>query len=263
MQSAMGQGQSEDSPPRSSLARVLVGYLIAYGAFEGTAQLASSMDLAWKQIAIAVAGVVATLAAEILLFRRSPRQALTWLGLGRPSRWSIVVSAALSLLLLAAYPILARVTGAQFVLATNWPVLALGIFLMNGIAEEMIYRGYLFQHLRQGRTFRRAVLLGIVLHAAAHLPILAIAGVVVGLSAVLVAVLTFLPYAALFERGRNTVWAPALLHFASDTIKLLIGAGALADPAVQVATLLWLLVIATVPYLLFAIPGRKRSLPAP
>jgi hypothetical protein len=61
MQSAMGQGQSEDSPPRSSLARVLVGYLIAHGAFEVTPQLASSVDLAWKQIAISVANVVATL----------------------------------------------------------------------------------------------------------------------------------------------------------------------------------------------------------
>jgi hypothetical protein len=82
-----------------------------------------------------------------------------------------------------------------------------------------------------------------------------------GLARVLVAVLTFVPYAALFERGRNTVWAPALLHFSSDTIKLLIGAGALADPAVQMATLLWLAVIATVPYLLFAIPGRPRAAP--
>jgi membrane protease YdiL (CAAX protease family) len=241
---------------------VLVGYAIAYGAFEVTAQLASSVDLTWRQIAIAVTGIVATLGAEVLLFRRSPWQALRWLGLGRPSRWSMLVSSGLTLLLIAAYPFISWLTGAQLVPAANWPLLALGIFLMNGVSEEMIYRGYLFQHLRQGRTFCRAVLLGIVLHAAAHLPILAVAGVVVGLSAVLVAVLTFPPYAALFERGRSTIWAPALLHFSSDSIKLLIGAGALADPAVQMATLLWLAVIATVPYLLFAIPGRDVKAPA-
>jgi hypothetical protein len=92
--------------------------------------------------------------------------------------------------------------------------------------------------------------------ATTTIPILATPGVVVGLSAVLITVVTFAPYAYLFERGRNTVWAPALLHFASDTIKLVIGAGALADPAMQTATLLWLLAIATVPYLMFAIPPR-------
>jgi hypothetical protein len=63
-------------------------------------------------------------------------------------------------------------------------------------------------------------------------------------------------YAYLFERGRNTVWAPAGFHLARDTIKLVIGAGALADPAIQTATLLWLLVIAAVRYLMFAIPFR-------
>jgi membrane protease YdiL (CAAX protease family) len=238
--------------------RILVGYAVAYAAFEGAAQLAVSVDLAWRQVIIALAGAVAALAAQVVLFRQTPSQALAWLGLGRPTTWSVLVALGLSLLLLAAYPVISRVTGARFELQPGWPFLALGIFLVNGVAEEMIYRGYLFHHVREGRTFRRAVLLGIVFHAAAHIPILAIAGVVVGLSAILVAVATFPTYATLFERGRNTVWAPALLHFASDTIKLVIGAGALAEPATQTATLLWLLVIATAPYLLFLIPYSAR-----
>ena len=259
-----GTESPADEPPPSekprpgSLTRVLVGYAVAYAAFEGAAQLTASMELAWSQIAIALAGFVAVLAVEMLLFRQPPRPALIRLGLGRPTAWSLLAAFGLSLLLLAAYPLISWLTGARFVLPPGWPLLALGLFLMNGIAEEMIYRGYLFRHLREGRTFRRAVLLGIVFHAVAHLPILASAGVVVGLSAVLVAVATFAPYAYLFERGRNTVWAPALLHFASDTIKLVIGAGALADPAIQTATLLWLLAIATVPYLVFALPPRDQ-----
>jgi membrane protease YdiL (CAAX protease family) len=250
-----------DPPPsaqsgRGGLIRILIGYVVAYGAFESTAQLAASLDLAWRQILIALAGFVAVLAAEMVLFRQAAGAALVRLGLGRPSAWSLLVALGLSLLLLAAYPAIAWLTGARFALQPGWPLLAVGIFLMNGISEETIYRGYLFRHLREGRTFRRAVLLGIVLHAAAHLPILATAGVVVGLSAVLVSVATFPTYAYLFERGRDTVWAPALIHFASDTIKLVIAAGALADPAMQTATLLWLVVIAAAPYLVFAIPAR-------
>ena len=164
-------------------------------------------------------------------------------------------------MLFAAYPVISWLTGAQFVLSPGWPILALGIFLMNGVAEETIYRGYLFRHLRERYTFRRAVLLGIVFHAAAHLPILGIVGVVVGLSAVLVAVATFPTYAYLYERGRNTIWAVALLHFASDTVKLVLFGVAMADPTIQTATLLWLLVIAAAPYLLFAIPSRSQPRP--
>lgn len=241
--------------------RTLVGYVVAYAAFEGTAQLADAagLDLTWRQIAVALAGFGAALVVQMLLFRQGLREALLWLGLGRPTAWSLLVALGLSLLLLAAYPVISVITGARFVLAPGWPLLALGIFLMNGVAEETIYRGYLFQHLREGRSFRRAVLLGIVLHAAAHLAILVSVGVVIGLSAVLVSVATFPPYAYLFERGRNTVWAPAVLHFASDTIKLVLFGGALADPATQTATLLWLLVIAAVPYLMFAIAARSET----
>jgi membrane protease YdiL (CAAX protease family) len=248
-------------PAPGSLARVLIGYAVAYAAFESTAHLGASLDLAWRQAAIALAGFSAVLVVQMLLFRQTPRQAVIRLGLGRPTAWSLLAALGLSLLLLAAYPLISWLTGAQFVLPAGWPMLALGLFLMNGIAEETIYRGYLFRHLREWYTFRRAVLLGILLHAAAHLPILATAGVAVGLSAVLVAAATFPPYAYLFERGSNTVWAPALLHFTSDTIKLFIGAGALADPALQMATLLWLLAIAAVPYLVFAVPHLDRDLP--
>jgi membrane protease YdiL (CAAX protease family) len=42
------------------------------------------------------------------------------------------------------------------VLPEGWPVLALSILLLNGIAEETIYRGYLFRHLQERFPFGRA-----------------------------------------------------------------------------------------------------------
>jgi hypothetical protein len=43
-------------------------------------------------------------------------------------------------------------------------------------------------------------------------------------------VLTFLPFATLFERGGNTIWAPAVVHFAADCI-IPLGVLGLAPPA--------------------------------
>ena len=264
MHDAPRQAPSDERPAQTvsgTLVRILVGYAIAYGAFEGAAYLGAGLDLTWRQIAIALAGIVAVVVVELVLFRQRPGAALLALGLGRPPLRTIAVGVVLSLLLLAAYPLIAALTGVQFTLVEGWPLLALGIFLMNGVSEEMIYRGYLFRRLRAGRPFHRAVLLGIVFHAAAHLPILAVVGVVVGLSAVLVAVATFFPYAYLYERGQNTVWAVALVHFASDTVKLVLTAEAIRQPEFQVATLLWLAVIATVPYLALVLPPRLVGIP--
>ena len=49
--------------------RTLVGYAVAYAAFEGTAQLAGSLDLAWRQLVIA--------AAPYLMFALPPRSPTT------------------------------------------------------------------------------------------------------------------------------------------------------------------------------------------
>ena len=68
-----------------------------------------------------------------------------------------------------------------------------------------------------------------MLAATAHLTIILSAGVAVGLVAVLVSVLTFLPFAMLFERGRHTIWAPGVLHFAADCI-IPLGVLGLAPP---------------------------------
>jgi hypothetical protein len=68
-----------------------------------------------------------------------------------------------------------------------------------------------------------------MLAALAHVPLFFSVGWVVGLVGVVVAVLTFLPFAVLFERGGNTIWAPAVVHFAADCI-IPLGALGLVTP---------------------------------
>src|SRR5687767_7058953 len=90
--------QADDGakPTRSNLGRVLVGYFLAYAAFEGSAQLAASLDLTWRQIVIALAGFSAALVVQVLLFRQSPHRALVRLGLGRPTMWSLLAALGIS-----------------------------------------------------------------------------------------------------------------------------------------------------------------------
>jgi hypothetical protein len=56
--------------------------------------------------------------------------------------------------------------------------------------------------------------------AATHVPVIATSGLVVGICAMLVAAVTTLPLAYLFEAGRHTLWAPALVHAAIDWFKV-------------------------------------------
>jgi membrane protease YdiL (CAAX protease family) len=178
-----------------------------------------------------------TLAVELILYRRgSIGTALLALGLGRPDGRVLATAIVVSGVLLASMPLVFSLTGAAFALPDNWLLLALGIFALNGVAEETLYRGYLFGHLREGRSFRRALLIGTLLAAVAHLPILVTTGVVVGLTSILVSVLTFAPFAVLYERGKRTIWAPAVVHAAVDFI-IPLGALGLALPLTSLAWL--------------------------
>lgn len=238
---------------------IVAGYLPIYLVFEGSARLLAGLDGALRMGLTAIAVVGMTLAIEMLVFKQPIRQALRRLGLGRPGGGALLAAVLISLLMLACYPIIMYYTGAQFALPVAWAGLLLGVFVQNGIAEEMLYRGYLFRHLREQSTFRRAVLLGILLHAAAHIPVIFTAGAAVGLAAVLVAACTALPFAYLFERGRGTVWAPALIHFTADTLMIVTPADRLAEPGTLAGVLAWFVVISVLPYLAFFLRGTKLS----
>jgi hypothetical protein len=56
--------------------------------------------------------------------------------------------------------------------------------------------------------------------AVAHLPIFISSGAAVGLAALVVAAVTSLPLAYLFETGRRTIWPAALVHMGIDSFKL-------------------------------------------
>ena len=79
------------------------------------------------------------------LFRLSPRLPLV-----------------LALLLIAVVPIYGRFTHGRLAMYPGWIWLLPGLFAQAGIAEETLFRGFLFRRFREGRTFGQAVVLSSV-----------------------------------------------------------------------------------------------------
>ena len=111
-------------------------------------------------------------------------------------------------LVLLVFPATAAVSGTAVALRPDWPWLLLGVFAFHGLAEELVWRGYAFRRLREGRSFWAATWWTMPLIAVTHVPIVATMGPAVGIGALAVAAVTSLPLAYLYETGRRTIWAP-------------------------------------------------------
>ncbi|WP_395729399.1 CPBP family intramembrane glutamic endopeptidase [Nakamurella sp.] len=234
----------------ASWLRFGLGFTVLLGVLLGTAEL----DPTGRYGLVILAAVLVTaLVVERFLYRLPPRKALRRLGFARPTGRSVLTAGVVGGLVLLVYPLATAVTGTSVQLRPDWPWLLVGIFAFHGLAEETVWRGYAYRRLRAGRSFGAAVLWTMPLVAVAHLPIFITSGPVVGSATLLVAAVTSLPFAHLFDMGRGTIWAPAILHTAIDSFKLVI------VPAVAVTTFSLLLaaVSIVVPLLALAVPRGK------
>jgi membrane protease YdiL (CAAX protease family) len=157
-----------------------------------------------------------------------------------------------SAVVLLVFPLASAVTGSPMRPRPDWVWLLVATLAFNRVAEELVWRGYAFRRLRDGRRFSTAVWLTMPLIAATHVPIAVTSGPLVGLGAMLVAAVTSLPFSYLFETGRHTVWAPAVLHTAVDSFKSSI------IPAAATTTFSLLLIVVSlfVPLLCLTVPRR-------
>jgi membrane protease YdiL (CAAX protease family) len=231
-------------------ARFLLGFLILWAVLAG----ASSADPAarWGPAILAVV-VAASLGVARGLYRMTLREAVRALGLGRPDRRSLTVSAVISALVLLVWPAIALLSGASIPLRTDWPVVLIGILTLHGLAEELIWRGYVFRRLAQGRSFWPAVWWSMPLIAVTHIPIVVTAGPAVGGGAMLVAAVTSIAFSRLYAMGGGTLWAPGLLHAAIDSFKLMVVPAA----ALTIYPFMIIGFSLVVPLLVLAVPGRS------
>lgn len=233
--------------------RAWIPFLVGFGLLWGVLSLVGSIDATPRLGVLVLVSVVATaIAVNALVYRLPVGEALRLIGLGRPAPRPLVVAVLVSCLVLLVFPLATAVTGAQLGLVEQWPLFLVGLFAFNGLAEEVVWRGFAFRRLREGRSFIGAVLWTMPLVVAAHVPIMVSSGPVVGLGAMLVAAVTSFPLGYLYEVSGSTVWAAALLHTAIDSFKIVV----VPPGAVFTFSLLLIGVSLLVPLVALVVPRR-------
>jgi membrane protease YdiL (CAAX protease family) len=196
--------------------------------------------------------LVAAVAGESFLSRAGPLQALSSLGLRAPEPRALAWTLALAVGLLLFYPVFAAVTGAKLALLPDALLLAVGMFAQGGVAEEVVFRGFLFRRLRAGRTFWQTALYAAVPFVAVHALLFLTLDFPVALAALLLALSMSFPLAWLFERSGGSVWPPAIVHAVAQGSIKLVDAG----EHFPVLALAWMALCATAPWLFFLMrPG--------
>lgn len=231
--------------------RFLAGFAAIWCALQlaGTGPLTAPRGL----VALVATALVAAWVEHALL--GTPRTGLIRrLGLGRPAASAVLLAFGVAAACLAVYPLFTLVTGEVAEVRAGWPWLLAGLFAFNGLAEELAWRAYTFGHLRERRPFGHAALATMPLLAATHVPIAVSSGPVIGLGAMLVAAVTTVPLARLYELGRRTIWAPAIVHTAIDAFKL-VTVPTEAQPALS---MLVIAVSLIVPLALVQLFARRR-----
>lgn len=225
--------------------RVLIGFVVLWAVLDQGAALSGSMRGEAGLLVCAVV-IAAAVFVERTGFRRPPVAALRDLGFRWPHWRATLLTLALSLALLAFFPLYGLATGVPITLQPNAAWLALGMLAQGGIAEETVFRGFLFRHLREGRTFWQAAWISAIPFVAVHLTLFLTLDPAVAAASVAVALALSFPFAWLFERGGNSVLLPAMLHFAVQGLVKLIA----VPDAAQFTTLAiaWMAVSASLPW---------------
>jgi membrane protease YdiL (CAAX protease family) len=239
--------------------RLVSGLVAVFALFQWSAAALGS-DRGQAGMAIGALIVAVVCVVERLLFGVPFRALVPALGLGAPERRGLIAAAATCLLMLLSVPAFAWATRATptFYPGSVW--LMPGLFAQAGIAEEVLFRGYLFGHLRRGRSFWRAALLSMFPFVAVHLLLFATMPWPIAAAALLLAVIVAFPLARLYELGGATIWAPALLHFViQGTVKVVV----FPEATSLRFAVLWMAISAVIPMLVFVMRQSPRESPQP
>ncbi len=238
--------------------RTGVAFVLMYFAFD---RLAAALGSTRGEAGLVVCVLVVTLAAlaERWLTRAPLRACLVALGLSAPPARALLAAAALVAALIACLPLLAALTGVELALRPGAAWLALGMLAQGGIAEELLFRGFMYRHLRRTRTFWRAAALSAVPFAAAHLPLLWSLEPTVALLALAMAIAWSFPLAWLFDRAHRSIWPGAIVHAAMQSgVKLLVD----DDADFQSLAVAWVALGIAAPWVFFLLREPRERLRA-
>lgn len=234
--------------------RLVVGLIAVFALFQFLGKALGS-DRGQAGILIGAIIVVATIGIERVFFGGTWFKAFFAVGLGRPVARGILAAVGISAVLLASVLLFAVVTGTSFTFYPGTMWLLPGLFFQAGIAEETLFRGYLFGHLEQRHTFWKATGWAAIPFVLVHLILFYSLPWSIGIASILLSVAMSFPFSSLYELGGRTIWAPAILHFVTQAgVKILVPKG----EAEGLFAFYWIAACAVVPLAVYALPGAVR-----
>jgi membrane protease YdiL (CAAX protease family) len=236
----------------TSWVRVPGGLLVVFALFHGLASRLGS-DRGQSGLIVGAMVVLGTLLLQRVLFGQSPAVAIHWLGLTRTTTSGLGAAGTVGALLALIIPFYAWIVGASVAGYPGWLALLPGLFAQAGVAEEVLFRGYLFGHAREHRPFWPAVLFAMGPFVAVHLLLFLTLPWALALASVALAAATTPPLAYLYELGGRSIWPPALVHFVMQgAIKVVVVSG---ETGMRLP-LIWMIGCATLPYLVFLVRAQ-------
>ena len=235
---------------RNHFGRILVGAALMYVVLQGgLSLLIPRFDQTWSALIVTAAMFAVAFVIEGVAFKRTPLEALAALGLGRPRSGALIAAAVIVAAMLAFFPVYSIATGTPLSLKSDWLWVLVGAIALNGLAEETLFRGFVFGHLRQaGHSFRRAGVISMLIFGAVHLFLFTSNPFLVAFLATALAIAAAFPFAFLYERAGNTIWAGVILHVGAHAFRLV------DIPEAQILTVasVWILIQFGAVFLVFA-----------
>ena len=234
--------------------KLLLGLIVIFALFHWTATVLGS-DRGQFGVLIGLLVVAALIFAEKVLFGKSFKESVKFIGLMRPNKIGPLTVIIICLIMLLSVLVFAFATSSSFSFYPNWQFLIFGLFFQAGIAEETLFRGYLFGHIRQKYTFWKAATLAAFPFILVHLIMFYSLPFPIVAASIILSIIMSFPLARLFELDGKTIWSPAILHFVvQGTVKVLVASGESAE----LFPLFWIAVCAVIPLLVFFVPHRAK-----
>jgi len=255
----MNQSLSRQTKRRmTTTSLVLLGALLLYLILQvGLTWLAPRLDQTWSQLWVTIMMLVVALLLEKLFWGRQPLAAFRVLGFVQANWRAVAVAVIISALMLLFFPIFAWITRASITLKPAWWWIVIGGVALNGIAEETLFRAFVFGQLRregEGKPFRQAAWISLLIFATVHLYLFVQNPFIVGALGTLIAITAAFPLAYLFEESGFSIWPTVIVHVATHTIRFV----EISEPFYMTAVTAWLILQVGAPFLIFAFRGYLR-----
>ncbi len=238
-------------------AKLYLSFAAAFLVMHYTGKALMNLPYIFNAVVVFVAVLVTVLLLNKLVHSKSINTSISDIGFGKTNLSGLAPGIFVSAALLCSYPLLGYLLNASITLADSWQWNTIGLMFTAGVAEEILFRGYLFGGLRRNMNFRKAAFISTICFALAHIVMFTYMDCPVALLSTLLAVATSIPLAFLFEKGNNTVWSPAIVHTAIRTVGLVVTTD---EKHFMQFSMLWISTCMILPYIVLLFYKKFRAI---